>query len=243
MIQHLYTEYARISADDLLENDKRFKAPFDANLPIENLFTQIDDGVNYAAAGNTPYTPAQVLACAYQLVFATGLFNIECKLWKRQVEAYRTYPQFKLDFALSHRELRDTRATAAGAGYQAANSVTQFGNSAYQQETIDALANLATATVHDRETFATLTATNSALTAELTSVNRKLVTALTEVAKLKAKLGGTEVVLERKHYCHTCGYRCTHPSHECTNPKPGHKNLAKRSDIMGGSTKNKPPEA
>ncbi len=240
MLQHLYTEYARISASDLLANDMQFKTPYDPNLPIESLFQQIEDAVNYAAAGNTPYTAPQVLACAFQLVFATGMFLEDCKVWKRRDAAYKTYPQFKLDFAVSHRELRETRTTAAGAGYQAANSVIQSANSVYQQETVDAIANLATATVHDRETFATLTATNNALTTELTAVNRKLVAALTEIGKLKAKVGGATVVLERKHYCHTCGYRCTHPSHECPNPKPGHKTKAVRADTMGGSTKNQP---
>jgi hypothetical protein len=242
LLQHLYTEYARISASDLLANDVKFKTPYDPNLPIESLFEQIEDAVDYAAAGNTPYTAPQVLACAFQLVFATGMFLEDCKLWKRRAADYKTYPQFKLDFAVSHRELRETRTTAAGAGYQAANSVTQSANDVHQQETADAIANFATATAHDRETVATLTATNNALTTELTAVNRKLVTALHEVTKLTAKLGraGGAEVLEPKHYCWTCGFRCTHPSHECLNPKAGHKKKATKSDIMGGSTKNQP---
>jgi hypothetical protein len=234
ILDHLYNQYARISAADLQNNDVSFKSAYDPNLPIESLFDQIENAVDFAAAGNTPYSPAQVVATAYQLIFATGMFLDDCKLWKRQPEAYKTWDHFKRDFTLSHREFRESNVTSAGAGYQTANSV-------YQQDTVDAIANLATATAHDRQTVATLSATNSALTTELTSVNRKLVNALLEISKLHAanQTSPTNAPAEPKHYCWSCGYRQTHYSSRCPNPKEGHKKAAKASDTMGGSTVNK----
>ena len=53
------------------------KKPYDPNLPIENLFEQINDVDEYAASGNTPYTPLQIVMTAYQLVFNTGVFGTE----------------------------------------------------------------------------------------------------------------------------------------------------------------------
>ena len=238
ILDHLYSQYARISAADLQDNDVALKTAYDPNLPIKTLFDQVENAVDFAAAGNTPYSPKQVVATAYQLIFATGVFLEDCKVWKRQLEAYKTWEHFKVYFALSHRELRETKVTSAGAGYQSANSV-------YQQETVDAIANLATATAADRQTVATLSATNSTLTVELTSVNRKLVTALADIAKLtlqvadlKAKTGTSGGVLEPKHYCWSCGFKQTHYSSRCPNPKTGHQRAAKASDIMGGSTVN-----
>jgi hypothetical protein len=238
ILDHLYNEYARISAADLQSNDVSFKSAYDPNLPIESLFDQIENAVEFAAAGNTPYSPEQVVATAYQLIYATGMFLDDCKLWKRQPGHYKTWDNFKRDFALSHREFREAKVTSAGAGYQSANSV-------YQQNTVDAIANLATATAHDRQTVSTLTATNSALTLELTAVNRKLVTALQEIAKLQAASNSSvgtpaAVPLEPKHYCWSCGYRQTHYSSRCPVPKPGHQKSAKAADTMGGSSVNKP---
>jgi hypothetical protein len=236
ILDHLYAQYARISASDLQDNDVTFKTPYDPNLPIETLFDQIENGIDYAAAGLSPYSPEQVINNAFQLIYATGMFLDDCKIWKRQAAAYKTWDQFKTDFSLSHREFRDARGTTAGAtDYQAHNAI-------YQQDTIDALANLATATSHDRQAVSTLTATNSALTKELTSINAKLVTALLENTRLTALLANKShnAPLESKHYCWSCGFRQTHASFECPSPKPGHRKRAKAADTMGGSTANKP---
>ena len=240
ILDHLYAQYARISAADLQDNDVTLKAPYDPNLPIETLFDQIENGIDYAAAGLSPYSPEQVINTAFQLVYATGMFLDDCKIWKRRAVAYKTWAQFKTDFALSHREFRDARGTTAGATDYKAN------NAVYQQDTIEAIANLATATSYDRQAVSTLTATNSALTKELTSVHAKLVTALLEITKLTAQLGTkppnprTDSRHDARHYCWSCGYLQLHYSSKCPSPKTGHQKGAKASNTMGGSTANKP---
>jgi hypothetical protein len=238
ILDHLYAQYARISSSDLQDNDVTFKTPYDPNLPIETLFDQIENCVDYAAAGLSPYSTEQVTNNAYQLVYATGMFIDDCKSWKRRAAAYKTWEQFKTDFAESHREFRDARGTTAGATNYHAN------NAVYQEDTIEAIANLATATSHDRQAVSTLTATNSALTKELTSVNAKLVTALLANTKLTAQLSekttNPTARLEARHYCWSCGYKQTHYSSKCPAPKEGHQKAAKAADTMGGSTVNKP---
>ena len=74
ILWHLYTQYANITAADLAASDTTMKNPYDVNLPIDNLFKQIQLAVEFTTTGNTPYSPAQVLAVAYQLVFQTGIF-------------------------------------------------------------------------------------------------------------------------------------------------------------------------
>jgi hypothetical protein len=268
ILTHLYNQYARISAADLQDNDVAFKTAYDPNLPIETLFDQVENAVDFAAAGNTPYSPEQVVATAYQLIFATGLFLDDCKVWKRQLDNYKTWANFKRDFTLSHRDFRETKTTTAAAGYQSANAAQRIDadDSIYRQDTVNAIANLATATAHDRNAVATLTSTNSSLAHELTAVNRKLVTALMEITRLTGQLtrprspasstlgsastAGSNlssirtplptVALKPKHYCWSCGYRCTHYSSRCPVPKLGHQKSAKAADIMGGSTVNQP---
>ena len=111
-------------------------------MPIEALIDQVKGAIEYAAAGNTPYTPLQVVGIAYQLIFQNGMLNDYCKMWKQQDPANKTWTQFNKFFATAHKELRESQATTAGAGYHAVNHV----NHVYQQETVDTMSNLATAT-------------------------------------------------------------------------------------------------
>ena len=87
--------------------DVAFKTLYNADLPIETLFDQIKNGIDYAAAGLWAYTPKQVTNNAFQLIHTTGMFVEDCKIWKRHSAAYKTWDQFKTDFAESHREVRD----------------------------------------------------------------------------------------------------------------------------------------
>ena len=236
LLDHLYAQYARITATHIRANDVTFKTPYDPNMPIETLFDQIENSIDYAAAGLTPYTPEQVVTNAYQLIFDTGMFHDDCKIWNRHPAAYKTYDQFKTDFSIAHREFRDTRGTTAGATDFQAN------NASVQQDTFEAIANLATATAHDRNTVATLTATNSALSQELMKTHKKLVDSLEENTRLlkqwATKTPG-KARQEARHYCWSCGYKQLHYSSQCPAPKEGHKKAAKASDTMGGSTANK----
>ena len=75
MIVHLYLHYTKKNPTDLALNDIAMKKSYNPNLPIDNLFEQVNDAVEYAAAGNTPYTLLQIVTIAYQLVFNTGVFG------------------------------------------------------------------------------------------------------------------------------------------------------------------------
>jgi hypothetical protein len=57
LLSHLYANYAKITTSDLDKNDATMKLPCDVNLPIESLFKQIDDAIEYASAGQVPYSP------------------------------------------------------------------------------------------------------------------------------------------------------------------------------------------
>ena len=52
----------------------KLRAPYDANHPVENLFDQVENDVEYVAAGNTTYYLEQVVTISFKLFFQTGLF-------------------------------------------------------------------------------------------------------------------------------------------------------------------------
>ena len=88
-------------------------------------------------------------------------------------------------FSTTHTEWRKSQSTTAGADFHSANHVQeQAATQLYQQETVNAITNLATATSSNRSTVATITATNSTLTSALTACQIQLVEALQDVAKL-----------------------------------------------------------
>jgi hypothetical protein len=190
------------------------KQPCDVNQPIKVLYQQIEDAIEFAAAGQNPFSPKQVLNIAYQLIFCTGIFSDDCKIWKCQTTAYTTWPQFKLDFAVAYQEYSETLDITPAASDFDAKEATDL------QETIDAIANLATATDEDRKAVANLTGANATLTKELATSNGKLLMALTLVPTLKNKnrrptswqqSPHPNRSTKRKHYyCWTCRYRCEH---------------------------------
>ena len=114
----------------------------------------------------------QSITISFQLVFQTGLFLDDCKTWKRLPAARKTWATFKTFFATVHQEWRELQVTTSGAGFQLANNLYQ--QDLYQQETVDDIANLATATASDRTSVAAITATNTTLTTKLLRTTQNL---------------------------------------------------------------------
>ena len=164
-----------------------------------------------------------------------------------------------MHFAKAHREWRANLRLTAGQHFPRANAVDATSVQNHQAETVDALANLATATAADRATVATLTDTIAQLSSELASEQAKLISSLLDNQCLIKRLsdkgvswntseGGTD----RKtsgggasgpwdgpsiHYCHTHGHKCPHPSFKCPEPNTGHIKNAAKKDTRGGSDK------
>ena len=70
--------------------------------------------------------------------------------------ADKTWGDLKMHFANEYLDLKDGQGPTTAQAFQATSN--------YHQDTADAIANLATATVHDRETVANLTTANASLT-------------------------------------------------------------------------------
>ena len=69
ILNHLYTSYGKMTPQDLQLIDSEMKASYDPQLPIENLYKQIENAKDVAEAGGAPYADNQILNIAYNLVF------------------------------------------------------------------------------------------------------------------------------------------------------------------------------
>ena len=142
-----------------------------------------------------------------------------------------------------------------GQNFPCANAIDAFNSTAYHQsDTVEALANLETATAADRATVATLTDTIAQISSELASAQAKLISSLLDNQKLikllserggnwntsgggsdgKTSGGGATRPWDGPsiHYCHTYGYKCPHPSFKCPKPTAGHIKNATKKDII-----------
>jgi hypothetical protein len=240
LIVHLLTSYGLITPTDLAANDIKMKQAYDPSQPVETLFAQIEDAVDFADSGQAPYSPQQVVAAAYTLVFNTGIFSDACRDWRRRPPAEHTWANFKVDFTSAHHDLRLAQTTAQGGGFHGANAAME----SFANETADALANLAEATASDRATVAQLTMTNATLTTQLANVTKDL-------ERMKIKLAAQPPRQDRppprprftpnNNYCWTHGYKVgnTHTSANCNFPATGHQKEAIRGATLGGSEKGK----
>jgi predicted component of type VI protein secretion system len=103
------------------------------------------------------------------------------------VIAEKTWAQFKIDFTTSHREFRLTNQTAQQSGFHSANMMIKKGCDETMQDTVDAIAQLATATASYRGTVATLTSTNAKIANQLEAAHALIAQLKNEIATLKNK--------------------------------------------------------
>jgi hypothetical protein len=188
LLTHILTYYVMIAPTDLTQNYERLNAPYDPNQPIEMLFQQIMDARAFAVAGGQPYGAAMIVNVAYTLVFNMGLFPDACRAWQSRAIAGKTWAQFKLDFATAHREFHLTNQTAQQSGFHSANMMIKQGREETMQDTVDAIAQLATATASDRGTVATLTTTNAKLATQLEATQAQIAQLKDEIAALNNKI-------------------------------------------------------
>ena len=248
MLNHLYTSYGKMTPQDLQLLDSEMKTPYDPQLPIENLYEQIENAKDVAEAAGAPYADNQILNIAYNLVFQCNVFHDTCREWRRLPAASKTWPAFKRMFTEAHQDFRDSNSIGHSPYHSANAAISGEIHNTHEDnietETASALANLAAATATDRAAMAALTSTNAHLSMQLTAVTKNLTAALEKIKRLETSLGTTAPSNPTIHnarlyrpYCWSHGFRVgrKHNSTTCKAPKEGHKKDATAFNMMGGS--------
>lgn len=105
---------------------------------------------------------------------------------------------------------------------------------------MEAITNLANATVVDKESIVALNNTVARLTVEVAAVTEEMVKVLTENKRLLAVAAGPRSGPHREvtytHHCWMHGPKCSHTSGDCDRRAPDHKADATDADKMGGRT-------
>jgi hypothetical protein len=242
LLTHLLTYYAVIAPTELTQNYKRLNTPYDPNQPIENLFQQIQDARAFAVAGGNPYGYAMTVHVVFTLVFNTRFFPDACRAWKARSLADKTCLQFKIDFAVAHQEFRLTNQTAQQSGFRSSNMMIEQDCGDSMQDTVDTIAQLATATASDRGMVATLTAANAKLASQLEAAQSYIKVLKDEILSLKANIKpvwlGQQPAKSTNNntYCWSHGHQIhkEHTSATCKARKDGHQEMVTKDNTMGG---------
>jgi phage shock protein A len=110
------------------------------------------------------------------------------------------------------------------------------------QDTVDAIAQLSTATASYRGTVATLTTKNAKLATQLEAAHAQIAQLKNKIATLKNNIkpawqGQRPVkTTNNDSYCWSHGYQLakSHMSATCNMKKSGHQDAANKSNTMGG---------
>jgi hypothetical protein len=242
LLTHLLMYYAMIAPTELTQNYERLNPPYDPNQPIKNLFQRIQDARAFAVDGGQPYGDVMIVNVAFTLVFNTGLFPDACRAWPAWSIAYKTWLQFKIDFAAAHREFLLNNQTAQQPGFHSANMMIEQGRGDTMQDTVDVIEQLATTTAPDHRTVATLTVNNSKLASQLEAAQAYLEMLKDEIISLKAKINPARKgqrpakSTNNNNYCLSHGHQVhkDHTSVTCKARTEWHQEMATKDNTMGG---------
>jgi hypothetical protein len=168
MLDQLFDTYGNITAVDLEINFEHMRRAWDPHQPVETLFKKIQDCDDYSEAGGVLIGHPQQINVGYAKIFATGHFMSACRRWNEKSTAEKPLAHFKLYFTAAHRQHKQMQGeSAATAGYHSANTAMTQDEDQMDEDTIGALANLATSTAADRGVVAALTQANYRLAKQL----------------------------------------------------------------------------
>ena len=99
ILNHLYSTYGRIKANNLKKNQDIMNQPQSPSNPIENLFKQIEDGNQYASYGNIPFSDSQLVNIGYNVIYDTVVLMKDYKDQNKVLPQNRIWNNFKQHFS------------------------------------------------------------------------------------------------------------------------------------------------
>ena len=210
MINHLQEQFSEITDVDMAANIARMEKAWDITIPLEAVFTQLDEGQEFAKDNKEPISDKQIIRMAYTIIHNTTAFNQACEKWRNKDTTDKSWANFKIYFRKKDKDRRSqlTTASAGYHGYQAANRTFQVPMQTQQP------------------TWAT--DFMSRIIEINTDQNAKMAVLTRQLAALSHSEGNTKpslrMIPDLKGYCHTHGktFNAMHNSANCTKPLPGH---------------------
>ena len=68
IFQYLFGTYGNITELELIKNEQKMKIPWNQDNPIETIFYQIKECIEFSQYGGAPFTNTQVLNAAFYIM-------------------------------------------------------------------------------------------------------------------------------------------------------------------------------
>jgi hypothetical protein len=208
LLTHLWETYGTVTAANLDENLKTMSTPWHPSTPIKLLFEQLSDGIILAEAGDSPLHNNHVVRIAYNIIQATGVFELPCRDWRALPEADKDYANLQIFFTKAN---KDRSTTASSAGFHSSNSITT-----------------------DKATIEALTKSNRELQAKLLAHTKGKDTPKYNKPNANDK-PRFEGYCHTHGTTHAPTSAKLHNSTTCKNPGPNHIRTATKHNKQGGS--------
>ena len=132
ILTFLFNTHGNISPETITTKELEVKN-MDYNAesePIDNVFTKIEELVEFAAAAGAPYSRPQIINIAYVILKRLRIFNSSITEWNKKVRttpALNTWINFKSFFRVAYEDLREVgELRLADTSFNQANLVTQI---------------------------------------------------------------------------------------------------------------------
>jgi hypothetical protein len=252
ILTHLWTTYGAVSTEDLSANWTRMNTPWNPPTPIESLYSQLKVGKDFAEEGAELISDTQLQRIAYDLIQATGLFEVACREWRNKPTATKTWDAFQVFFSLADDDRRKNTATTGTTGYNANNIQelvqTELANAIganallnghlepEEPDTASATANSAVTIDHIRTLMQEILTSNSQTRNRPDNRNNRR----NQTPLIAQGIDENGVPIS---YCWSHGITSNlrHTSCTCTRKKEGHKDEATLNNRMGGSDERQRP--
>ena len=120
--------YGKIWASDLKACRQALAEPIEVDRSIDVYFQRVEDAIQFAQDGKTPFTPAQIVQTEYHAINMTGSYYLELKEWREKVTADKKWESFKKVFTEEYHNLvEETKVTNEDSGFHSANAMQEIG--------------------------------------------------------------------------------------------------------------------
>ena len=111
---------------DIEDSEQKMNQEWSLLEPMVELFEQIEEGVEFAEAANTPIPGGKVVNIVYLLILRTGGMEKSCEQREDMQVGLKTWQDFKDHFAQVYRRYQiRKKSTEAAHGYGVSENHTQ----------------------------------------------------------------------------------------------------------------------
>ena len=105
ILEHLFTNYGEILAQDLVANRVKTGDEWDPNTPFQNLVTKVQEIQEFTTYGGRSIEEVEITNVLYTVIYNTEEYCEECKKWSDKAIEYKTWENFQTFFQYAQKKI------------------------------------------------------------------------------------------------------------------------------------------